>query len=96
MSYFHLAILAITVASALSQSAPPGPQNGRRGLSSNGPGGHAGSQRGLFLQTDVNDSSLFSGLSAPIACKTDFVKADGSVPADPKDAEYLSLAGWWR
>jgi hypothetical protein len=75
-SYFHLVILAITAASALSQSAP-GPQNGLRGLSSNGP-------------------SLSSGLSTPIASTMDFVKADGLVPADPKDAEYLSLAGWWR
>jgi hypothetical protein len=66
MCYLHPAILAITATSALSQSTP-GPQKGLRGRprhSSNEPGGHAGSQRGLSLQTDVSDSGLLNPLMA--------------------------------
>jgi hypothetical protein len=55
-NYFHLTILAITAASALSQSTP-GSQKGLRGLSSNG-------QRGLSLQTDITDNSIYNPLVA--------------------------------
>jgi hypothetical protein len=53
MCYLHLAILAITAASALSQSTP-----GLRGARL------SGSQGGLSLQVDVNDNGLLNPLAA--------------------------------
>jgi hypothetical protein len=88
-NYLRLAILAITAASALSQSTP-GSQKGLRGLSSNGAGGNAGSQRGLILQTDINDTSPSNPLPAGTYHSASGISLTGHLYLDATDAS----SGW--